>query len=58
MAMLGEEQGGQGSAASGRSGGAGVAAGAEATPAGSPAQNALESVLPIPGGLLKGLFGR
>jgi hypothetical protein len=51
MAMLGEDQGGQGSAASARP------AGAEATPA-SPAQSALESVLPIPGGLLRGLFGR
>jgi hypothetical protein len=51
MAMLGEDQGGQGSAASA------PPAGAEATPV-SPAQSALESVLPIPGGLLRGLFGR
>ena len=53
MAMLGEEQGGRGSAAS-----AGPA-GTEPMPA-SPAQSVLESVLPIPNpaGLLKGLFGR
>jgi hypothetical protein len=52
MAMLGEDQGGQGSAASAPS-----SAGSEAAPA-SPAQSALESVLPIPGGLLRGIFGR
>lgn len=53
MAMLGEEQGGRGSAA------AGMPAGTEAAPQ-APAQSALESMLPLPNpaGLLKGLFGR
>jgi hypothetical protein len=53
MAQLGQEQSGQGPAVSTPGGGTA----AEAAPA-TPAQGVLESVLPIPGGLIRGLFGR
>ncbi len=55
MAMLGEEQGGRGSAASAAPGGPEAA-----TAPANPAQSAAESMLPIPNpaSLLRGLFGR
>jgi hypothetical protein len=62
MAMLGEEQGSRASSASAMPGGS--PGPQEASPqqqTQSPAQSALESVLPLPGaagGLIKGLFGR